>query len=145
LAPFAGAHDFVGVNDRSGPIKALAECIAHESVRRRVVATYARVDVSDKLAAVGDGDAPLQDTRLSVSGHLMLWSGEWARVSRARRVLEQGRDSSEGAPSPRARRRFARGGAETSSEAEIHPRGRGALERGVSSPEGGEAGCLVGR
>jgi hypothetical protein len=59
LAPFAGAHDLVGVSDRDGPIKALAERIAHESARRQVVATHARVDVSNKLATVGDGDALL--------------------------------------------------------------------------------------
>jgi hypothetical protein len=39
LAHFAGAHDLIGVSDRSGPIKALAEHIAHESAWRRVVAT----------------------------------------------------------------------------------------------------------
>jgi hypothetical protein len=63
LAPFAGADDLVGVSDRGGPIEALAECIAHEGARRRVVATHARVDVSNKLATMGDGDAPLQDAR----------------------------------------------------------------------------------
>jgi hypothetical protein len=63
LAPFAGAHDLVGVNDHSGPIKALAECIAHKSMRRRVVDTHACMDVSNKLATVGDGDALLQDAR----------------------------------------------------------------------------------
>jgi hypothetical protein len=56
--------------------------------------------------------------------HLMLWSGEWVRRSRARGDLERGGDSPEGASGPRARRRFARGGAQPSSEAEIRPRGR---------------------
>jgi hypothetical protein len=37
---------------------------------------------------------------------------------------------------PRAMRRFARGGVQPSSEAEILPRGRPALERGGDSPEG---------
>jgi hypothetical protein len=37
---------------------------------------------------------------------------------------------------PRARRRFTRGGIQPSSEAEIRPRGRPALERGGDSPEG---------
>jgi hypothetical protein len=59
LAPFAGGHDLVGVSDRGGPIEALAERIAHESAQRRVVATHARVDVLNKLATMGDGDAPL--------------------------------------------------------------------------------------
>jgi hypothetical protein len=63
LAPFAGAHDLVGVSDRSGPTKALAERIAHESAWCRMVTTNAHMDVSDKLATVGDGDAPLQDSR----------------------------------------------------------------------------------
>jgi hypothetical protein len=63
LALFAGAHDLVGVSGRGGPIKALAKRIAHEGARRCVMATHARMDVSDKLATVGDGDAPLQDAR----------------------------------------------------------------------------------
>jgi hypothetical protein len=61
LAPLAGAHDLVGISNRGGPIEALAERVAHEGARRRVVDTYTRVDVSNKLATMGDGDAPLQD------------------------------------------------------------------------------------
>jgi hypothetical protein len=63
LAPFAGAHDLVGVSDRGGPVKAMVERIAHEGVQRRVVDTYARMDVSNKLVTMGDGDALLQDAR----------------------------------------------------------------------------------
>jgi hypothetical protein len=59
LASFVGAHDLVGISDHGGPLKALAERIAHEGARRHVVATYASMDVSNKLATVGDGDAPL--------------------------------------------------------------------------------------
>jgi hypothetical protein len=59
LAPLAGAHDLVGVNDHSGLIKALAECVAHEGAWCRVVATHARMNVSNELAAVEDGDASL--------------------------------------------------------------------------------------
>jgi hypothetical protein len=54
-----------------------------------------------------------------VPEHLMLWSGEWALGSRAWDGLERGGDSPEGASSPRARRRFARGGVQPSSEEEI--------------------------
>jgi hypothetical protein len=63
LAPFAGVHDLVGISDRSGPIKALAEHIADEGARRRIVVAHARMDVSNKFATVGDGDALLQDAR----------------------------------------------------------------------------------
>jgi hypothetical protein len=70
-----------------------------------------------------------------VSEHLMLQSGEWARGLRAWGDLERGGDSPKGVDSPRARRRFARGGGQPSSEAEIHPRGRPALKRGC--PLGG--------
>jgi hypothetical protein len=66
LAPFTGAHDLVGVGGRSGPIKALAERVAHESARHHVVAAHARMDVSNKLTVVGDGDAPLQDAKCGV-------------------------------------------------------------------------------
>jgi hypothetical protein len=59
LAPFAGAHNLDGVRNRSGPIKALAECIAHEGARCRVVATHARMNVSEELAPLGDGHASL--------------------------------------------------------------------------------------
>jgi hypothetical protein len=54
----------------------------------------------------------------------MLWSGERARGPRAQGGLERGGDSPEGVSSPRARRRFARGGVRPSSEAGIRPRGR---------------------
>jgi hypothetical protein len=59
LAPFAGAHDLAGISNRGGPIEALAEGVAHEGARRRVVATHARVDVPEELAPLGDGYAPL--------------------------------------------------------------------------------------
>jgi hypothetical protein len=59
LEPLTGAHDLVGISDRGGPIEALAERVAYEGARRRVVATHARVDVSNKFTIVGDGDAPL--------------------------------------------------------------------------------------
>jgi hypothetical protein len=49
----------------------------------------------------------------------MPWSGEWARGRELGGALERGGDSPEGAPSPRARRRFARGRVRPSSEAEI--------------------------
>jgi hypothetical protein len=60
LAPLTGEHDLVGISNRGGPIEALAEHVAHEGVRHRVVATHARVDVSNEFPTVGDGDAPLQ-------------------------------------------------------------------------------------
>jgi hypothetical protein len=55
LAALVGEYNLVGISDRGGTIKSLAERISHEGARRRVVATYARVDVSNKLVAVGDG------------------------------------------------------------------------------------------
>jgi hypothetical protein len=55
LAPFAGGHDLVGVSDRSGPIKALAECVAHESARRRVVAAHTRMVCRISLRPWGMG------------------------------------------------------------------------------------------
>jgi hypothetical protein len=61
LAPFAGAHDLTGISDRSGPVEALAERVAHEGAWRCMVAAYARVNVSKELTALRDGHAPLQD------------------------------------------------------------------------------------
>jgi hypothetical protein len=63
LASLAGAYDLVGVDDRCGPVEALVEHAAHEGARCCVMATYARVDVSDQLAAFGEGDASLQIPR----------------------------------------------------------------------------------
>jgi hypothetical protein len=63
LAPLTGAYDLIGISNRGGPIEALAERVAHESARCRVVAAHTRVDVSNKFAIVGDGDGPLQDAR----------------------------------------------------------------------------------
>jgi hypothetical protein len=61
LALFAGAHNLAGIGDRGGLVKALAEHIAQEGARRHVVATHARVDVSEELAPLRDGYALLQD------------------------------------------------------------------------------------
>jgi hypothetical protein len=61
LAPPAGAHYLVGIGDRSGPIEALVKRVAQEGAWRRVVAIYARVDVSNQFPTVGEGDA--QDAR----------------------------------------------------------------------------------
>jgi hypothetical protein len=55
LAPLTGAYDLVGISDRDGPVKALAECVAHEGTWHCVVVTHTRVDVSDELATLGVG------------------------------------------------------------------------------------------
>jgi hypothetical protein len=72
LAPFTGAHDLIGVSDRGGSVEALAERITHEGARRCVVATYARVNVSNELATVGDGEASLQDVGCGVLVQLVV-------------------------------------------------------------------------
>jgi hypothetical protein len=90
-------------------------------------------------------DSPFDLGARGVSDHLMPWSGEWTRVSRARgglgrsreplkgrHALERGGNSPEGASSPRARQKSAQGGVKPLSETEVHPR--------VA-----EAGCLTGR
>jgi hypothetical protein len=61
-------------------------------------------------------------------------SGEKVQRRRAHEVLERGRTSLEGATGPRARLNLARGGIQPPSEAEPHPRGRPALERGGGLP-----------
>jgi hypothetical protein len=61
-------------------------------------------------------------------------SPEGALGSRSRPGLDRDRASLEGASGPRARRNPARGGVRPSSEAEPHPRGRLALERGEVVP-----------
>jgi hypothetical protein len=76
LAPFAGAHDLAGISDHGGPIEALAERVAHEGARRRVVATHARVNVSKELAPLGDGHASLQDARRGAPVQLDVDEGE---------------------------------------------------------------------
>jgi hypothetical protein len=59
LSTLAGAYDLVGVGDRRRPVEVLAECVAHEGARCRVMTAYACVDVPDELPALGDGDASL--------------------------------------------------------------------------------------
>jgi hypothetical protein len=59
LAPLARTYNLVGVSDRGGPVKALAECITHEGARCSVVAAHARMDVSNDLVTMGNEDAPL--------------------------------------------------------------------------------------
>jgi hypothetical protein len=76
LTPFAGAHNLVSIGNCCGPVEALAECVAYEGVRRRMVAAHARVDVSNEFLAVGDGNAPLQDARHDVLVQLAVNHGE---------------------------------------------------------------------
>jgi hypothetical protein len=54
--------------------------------------------------------------------------------SRGRSAIDRDETSLEGASSPRARRNPARRGAQPSSEAEPHPRGRPALDEGKVLP-----------
>jgi hypothetical protein len=61
-------------------------------------------------------------------------SSETETLSRGRSALDRDGTSLEGASSPRARRNPARGGAQPSSEVELHPRGRPTLERGEVLP-----------
>jgi hypothetical protein len=76
LAPFAGAHDFAGVSDRSGLVKALTERVAHEGVCLRVVAAHARVNIPKELAPLRDRHAPLQDARRGALIQLAFDEGE---------------------------------------------------------------------
>jgi hypothetical protein len=76
LAPFAGAHNLVGVSDRGGPIEALAERIAHEGAGCGVVAAYARVYIPEELAPLGDGHALLQDAGCDALVQLTVDEGE---------------------------------------------------------------------
>ena len=63
LATLASPHDFSGVGDRGGPVKALSKCVTNEGARRGVVTADASVDVTDQLLALGDRDASLQNAR----------------------------------------------------------------------------------
>ena len=63
LATFAGPYDIRGIGDYCGPIKDLSECVSHEGVWHRVMATYPGMDISKQLPTLGDGDATLQDSR----------------------------------------------------------------------------------
>jgi hypothetical protein len=76
LTPLVGAYNLIGVSNRGGPVKALAERVAHEGTRRRVVAAHTGVDVSDEPATLGDGDAPLQDARRGALVQLVVDDGE---------------------------------------------------------------------
>jgi hypothetical protein len=76
LAPLAGAYDLAGVGDRGGPVEALAECVAHEGARCRVMAAYARVDVPDELTALG-----MRMHRCRTPDAMRLYSSPWMRVN----------------------------------------------------------------
>jgi hypothetical protein len=54
-------HNLTGVSDRSRPVEALEERVAHEGARRHVVTTHVHVDVAEELAPQGHGYSPLQD------------------------------------------------------------------------------------
>jgi hypothetical protein len=54
----------------------MAECVAHEGAWHHVVATHARVNVSEDLAPLRDGYAPLQYARRGVLVQLAVDEGE---------------------------------------------------------------------
>jgi hypothetical protein len=76
LAPFAAAHDLAGISDRGGLVEALPERVAHEGAWRRVVAAYARVDVSKELTPLRNEHASLQDARRGALVQLAIDEGE---------------------------------------------------------------------
>jgi hypothetical protein len=76
LAPFSGVHDLAGISDRSGPVEALAERVAYESVWCCVVAAYARMNVSKELAPLRYGYTSLQDARRGVLVQLVVYEGK---------------------------------------------------------------------
>ena len=55
LATLTGPHDVGGIDDHSGPVKALPKCVAHEGAQRSVVTADAGVDVPDQLLPLGMG------------------------------------------------------------------------------------------
>jgi hypothetical protein len=61
LAPFAGAHDLAGIGDRGGPVKALAERVAHEGAGCCMVTAHARMYIPEELAPLRDRHASLQN------------------------------------------------------------------------------------
>jgi hypothetical protein len=67
------------------------------------------------------------------------------KLTRGFGSLERGGDSPEGASSPRARRRFARGGVKPLSEAEISWCGTWPSSEMEVRPRGAAAGYLMGR
>jgi hypothetical protein len=67
------------------------------------------------------------------------------KLTRGSGSLERGGDSPEGVSSPRARRRFARGGVKPSSEAEISWCGTWPSSETEVRPRGAAAGYLMGR
>jgi hypothetical protein len=69
-------HDLAGISDHCGLVEALAERVAYEGVWRRVVTAYARVDVTEELAPLRNGDASLQDARRGALVQLAIDYGE---------------------------------------------------------------------
>ena len=72
MATLASPHDFGGIGDCCGPVKALPERISHKGARCRMVATNSGVDVSEQFPALGNGDAALQDARGAVFVQLLV-------------------------------------------------------------------------
>jgi hypothetical protein len=118
---------------------------AEDGRTRRVGGTTPRYDSPVVSEDWRGGDSLLTRAPASCQKHLMLWWREWARGPRARGGLERGRDSLERASSPRARRRFARGGVQPSSEAEIRWHGARPLSEAEVCPRGAGADLLMGR
>ena len=59
LAPFAGAHDLLGVGYYNGPIEALLECVSDQGSRRDMVTAYPTMDIAQQMLPLFDGDAAL--------------------------------------------------------------------------------------
>jgi hypothetical protein len=59
LAPFAGAHDPLGVDDRCRPVKSLAESVPNQGSQRGMALADPAVDVLQQLDTLLDQNAAL--------------------------------------------------------------------------------------
>ena len=59
LAPFASAHDLLGVVYCSGPIEALSKHVSDQGSRHGMVTTDPTMDIAQQLLLLFDGDAVL--------------------------------------------------------------------------------------
>ena len=76
LAPFAGAHDLLGVGYCSGPIEALSEYVSIQGSRHSVVTIDPTVDIVQQALPLLNGDAELQDPGMASFVEFALYKNE---------------------------------------------------------------------
>ena len=80
LAPFAGAYDLLGVGYHGRPVEALSKHVSDQGSRCGMMTADPTVDIAQQTLPLFDGDAALQDPRVTSVTPSMLYCTVFAKT-----------------------------------------------------------------